>query len=102
MSETVATKRVPVKRWIILGSIALGIYAAFLGPSFLRPVAPVVALPSEPIGINIFGFEITNTILATLVADLILLLAAVNAWRFARSGKLIPSGFHNFFEMEKV
>lgn len=99
MSDTVVKKRVPVKRWIILGLIALGIYAAFLGPTFLRPVAPVVTLPSEPIGINIFGFKVTNTILATLLADIILLVAAVNAWRFAKSGKLVPSGFHNFFEM---
>jgi len=99
VTETVTKKRVPVKRWIILGLIALGIYAAFLGPSFLRPVAPVVTLPSEPIGINIFGFEITNTMLATLLADVVLLVVAVNAWRFAKSGKLVPSGFHNFFEM---
>jgi len=42
---------------------------------------------------------VTNTILATLIADVVLLIAAVNAWRFAKSGKLVPSGFHNFFEM---
>lgn len=99
MSEAATKKRVPVKRWIILGLIALGAYAAFFGPTTLRPVAPVVVLPAEPTGINIFGFEITNTILATLLTDLILLIAAINAWRFARSGKLVPSGFHNFFEM---
>ena len=99
MSETATKKRVPVKRWIILGLIALGIYAAFLGPTFLRPVAPVVVLPSEPTGINIFGFEITNTILATLLADIVLLILAFNAWRFAKSGNLVPSGVHNFFEM---
>ncbi len=99
MSETATKKRVPVKRWIILGLIALGIYAAFLGPTYLRPVAPVVVLPSEPIGINIFGFEITNTILATLIADVVLLLLAFTAWRFAKSGNLVPSGVYNFFEM---
>ncbi len=99
MSEAANQKRVPVKRWIILGLIGLGTYAAFFGPSILKPVAPAVVLPAEPIGINILGFEITNTILATLLTDLVLLIAALNAWRFARSGNLVPRGFHNFFEM---
>lgn len=99
MSDTATKKRVPVKRWIILGLIALGIYAAFLGPTFLRPVAPVVVLPSEPTGISILGFQITNTILATLLTDLILLLLAYSAWRYAKSGNLVPSGVYNFFEM---
>lgn len=99
MSETATKKRVPVKRWIILGLIALGVYAAFLGPSILKPIAPVVVLPAEPTGLTIAGFEITNTILATLLVDVVLLIAAINAWRFAKSGKLVPTGFHNFFEM---
>jgi F-type H+-transporting ATPase subunit a len=99
VSEAATQKRTPVKRWIILGLIALGVYAAFFGPSILRPVAPAVVLPAEPIGIRIFGFELTNTILATLLTDLVLLLAALNAWRFTRSGNLVPSGFQNFFEM---
>jgi F-type H+-transporting ATPase subunit a len=58
-----------------------------------------VKLPGEPIGVSIFGFEITNTILATLIADVVLLVSAWIAWRFAQSGKLVPSGFYNFFEM---
>lgn len=98
MTEPVAKKRIPVKRWIILGLIALGIYAAFIGPSLLKPISPVVVLPPEPTGLTIFGFEITNTILATLIADLLLILLAIGAYRFVKRGSLLPSGIYNAFE----
>ena len=98
MTEPVAKKRIPVKRWMILGVIALGAYAAFFGPSLLKPISPVVVLPPEPTGLSIFGFEITNTILATLIADILLILLAIGAYRFVKSGKLVPGGFYNAFE----
>ena len=96
MSEATKTRRFGFKRWIILGLTALGIYAAFIGPSYLKPISPVVVLPAEPISPNSL---ITNTMLATLVADVVLLLFAFGAWRFHKSGKQIPSGFYNFFEV---
>jgi F-type H+-transporting ATPase subunit a len=83
---------------MILGVIALGAYAAFFGPSLLKPISPVVVLPPEPTGLSIFGFEITNTILATLIADILLILLAIGAYRFVKSGKLVPGGFYNAFE----
>lgn len=88
--------RYGVKRWIILGLIGIGIWATFLGPTILRPIKPVVALPAEPI---LPGAWMTNTMLATLIADVLLILMAIGATRFARSGKLVPSGFYNFFEV---
>ena len=98
MSEGKPKKRFGVKRWIILALIAVGFYAAFRGPTILRPISPVVVLPPEPIGLTIGGFEITNTILATLLADLILILIAIGAYRFVKSGNLVPGGFFNAFE----
>jgi F-type H+-transporting ATPase subunit a len=98
VSEEKPKKRFGVKRWIILGLIAVGAYCAFFGPSILKPISPVVVLPPEPIGISIGGFEITNTILATLIADVLLILMAIGAYRFVKSGKLVPSGFFNAFE----
>ena len=98
MSET-TKKRRPVKRWIVLALIAAGIYAAFIGPSTLKPISPVVVLPAEPTGLSIFGFTITNTILATLLADLVLVLLAWGAYRFSKKGSLVPKGFYNAFEM---
>ena len=96
--EAKTKKRTPVKRWLVLGLVALGIYAAFIGPSILKPISPVVVLPGEPTGLSVAGFQITNTILATLIADVLLALMAFGALRFFRSGKLVPSGFYNFFE----
>lgn len=98
MSEVKPKKRFGVKRWIILALIAVGVYAAFIGPTILKPISPTVVLPAEPIGISIGGFKVTNTILATLLADIILILIAIGAYRFVKSGKLVPSGFFNAFE----
>jgi F-type H+-transporting ATPase subunit a len=98
VSEEKPKKRFGVKRWIILALFAVGIYCAFMGPSILKPISPVVVLPPEPIGVFIGNFELTNTILATLLADLILILIAIGAYRFVKSGKLVPGGFFNAFE----
>ncbi len=98
MSEVKPKKRFGLKRWIILALFAAGIYAAFIGPSILKPVSPVVVLPAEPTGLHIGSFQITNTILATLLADLLLILMAIGTYRFTKTGKLVPSGFYNAFE----
>ena len=98
MNEVKPKKRFGVKRWIILAIFGVGIYAAFIGPSILKPVSPVVVLPAEPTGLHIGGFQITNTILATLLADLLLILLAISTYRFVKSGKLVPGGFYNAFE----
>ena len=96
--DTQKEKRFGVKRWIVLALIAIGIYVSFMGPTFLRPITPVVVLPPEPTGLAIGNFQITNTILATLLADLVLLLLAFGAWRFSKTGKLVPQGAYNSFE----
>jgi F-type H+-transporting ATPase subunit a len=98
VSEVKPKKRFGVKRWIILALFAAGIYAAFIGPSILKPVSPVVVLPAEHTGLHIGSFQITNTILATLLADLLLILMAIGTYRFTKTGKLVPSGFYNAFE----
>jgi len=98
VSDTEKKKRFPIKRWIILALILAGAYAAYWGPSYLAPINPVVVLPAEPIGPHIFGIPLTNTILATLLSDLILILMVFVAWRFYKSGKQVPSGFTNLFE----
>jgi len=96
--EEKTKKRVPVKRWIVIALVIAGIYAAFIGPSILKPISPVVVLPGEPTGLAIGGFQITNTILATLIADVLLLLLGIGAARFHASGKKVPSGIYNAFE----
>jgi len=85
-----------LKRWIVLILIVLGGYLAFGARGIWTPVSPAVKLPGEPIWP---GVPITNTFLATLLADLLLVAMAFGAWRFSRSGKLVPQGFYNFFEL---
>jgi F-type H+-transporting ATPase subunit a len=88
-----------VKRWIVLVLILIGVWAAFIAPSqglgILKPAPPGVVLPAEPIAP---GSPITNVLLGTLVADLVLVLMAFGAWRFCSSGKLVPEGFYGFTE----
>jgi F-type H+-transporting ATPase subunit a len=98
VSEVKPIRRFGVKRWIILALVAIGIYCAFIGPSILKPITPQVSLAAENTGLHIGSLPITNTMLATLVADVILILMALGVFRFIRSGKLVPSGFYNAFE----
>ncbi|MEK7278491.1 MAG: F0F1 ATP synthase subunit A [Chloroflexota bacterium] len=110
MSET-AQKRIPVKRWIILFLIGLGGYLAFGVGGILKPVSPAVVLPGEPVwhGVNILPalpflgilapLPLTNTLLATFVADIVLLVIALGVWRFTARGNLVPQGFYNFVEL---
>ena len=93
MSDTKPKKRFHVKTLLILLLVAAGAYAAFWGPSILKPVNPVVVLPGEHTGLSLFGLEITNTMLATLLADVILIVMGFSAWRFSKSGQLVPKGF---------
>ncbi len=85
MSEPQKKRRFGFFRWIVLGLILLGVYAAFFGPSILKPVSPAVILAAEPIwpGAEILGISFTNTMLATLIADIILILLAMKASRFS-------------------
>ncbi len=96
--EVKPKRRIGVKRWIVLALIIAGVYAAFIGPSILKPIAPVVIMAAEPTGLHIGNFQISNSMLATLLADLVLLLIAYSAYRFVRSGKIVPQGFYNAFE----
>jgi F-type H+-transporting ATPase subunit a len=98
VNEVETKKRIPVKRWIVLALIAVGIYAAYMGPSILRPVSPPVVMPAENTGLHIGSFQITNSVLSTLLVDLILIIMAVGVYRFIKSGKLVPTGFFNIFE----
>jgi F-type H+-transporting ATPase subunit a len=100
VSEVQKKRRFGFFRWIVLGLIAAGIYAAYFGPSILKPVSPIVSLPPEPIwpGLEIIGVSFTNTILATLIADIILIWLAIKASRHLKTGTLVPSGVYNAFE----
>jgi F-type H+-transporting ATPase subunit a len=92
-------RRVAIKRWLVLILILAGGWFAFGPNASIRPISPPVILPGEAIGLSIAGFPITNTLLATLVADVVLILIALlSVQAFVRRGSLVPQGFYNFFE----
>ncbi len=84
-----------VNRWFVLLFIILG----FIGARAYSPILPHIQLPAEhwmeeplftaPI---IGEFYFTNTIFATLIADVILLLIAFIVYRAIRGGDLVPTG----------
>jgi len=90
MVETPPKKwRYGINRWIILGLIILNIYFVYF---VYYPVLPHIQLPAENVSATpLFGdFYLTNTMVATLLADVILILMAFAVSRAVRSGKLIP------------
>ena len=93
---TTANRRFGFKRWIILALVLLGGILAFGVGGVFTPISPVVVIPGEPVIPGVDWF--TNTMLATLIADLVLLALAWGAFQFSKSGKLVPSGINNAFE----
>jgi len=96
--EETPKRRFGVKRWIVLALIILGAYLQF-GP--LPPVQPNIFLPGEPLPftIPILNQPLTNTMLAMLVVDFLILIMAFYIWRKTKSGNLVPTGFYNLLEM---
>lgn len=82
-----------VNRWFVLLFIILGGYAA----SFYPPIQPHVQLPAEPLSGTLFkvagqDFQFTNTMVAMLIADVILLLIGFGVYRAIKGGSLVLKG----------
>lgn len=88
--------RYGVNRWIILVLVILNIIAV----QFYAPVLPHIQLPAENVSkAPLFGdFYLTNTLIATAIADVILILIAIAVSRAVRSGELIPKGIPGAIE----
>lgn len=90
-----------VNRWFVLLFIILGYFGARAYP----PVRPHIQLPAEvltegpvlqlPVVGELF---LTNTLVATLIADLVLILLAVSVNRAVRSGEMVLTGFAGMME----
>ena len=95
--------RYGVNRWIILVLVILNIIAV----RAYAPVLPHIQLPAENVSteplftipLPLFGpFYLTNTLVATIIADVILILIAFAVMRAIRSGELIPKGIPGAIE----
>ncbi len=96
MEEPRRKWRYGINRWIILVLVILNIFAV----RFYAPVLPHIQLPAENVSRTpLFGdFYLTNTMVATLIADVILILIAITVTRAVRSGELIPKGIPGAIE----
>ncbi|MES0359925.1 MAG: FoF1 ATP synthase subunit a [Anaerolineales bacterium] len=88
--------RYGVNRWVILVLVILNIIAV----QFYAPVLPHIQLPAENVSRSpLFGnFYLTNTLIATIIADVVLILIAFAVTRAVRSGELIPRGIPGAIE----
>jgi F-type H+-transporting ATPase subunit a len=104
------------KRWIVIGLFVLAGVFGFVGPRWFgpfKPIIPTVALASEEIwpgariipaftigGFSFPGVPFSNSILAILLADLVLILIAVFIVRpYVRGSNPVPSKPYAAFEM---
>jgi len=88
-----------VNRWFVLAFMIASFFAARAYP----PIQPHVQLPAEVVFHTGFKFngqdvDITNTIVAMLVADVILLLIALGVRRATRKENAVPKGISSAVE----
>jgi F-type H+-transporting ATPase subunit a len=98
---------------VVLCSISSGFLGALGGGNTgllhsigLDPILPTIKLPAEmvvPMGkIGPFNVGLTNTMVATILVDIVLVVLAIVATAKIRSGSkeaLVPRGLQNLFEM---
>jgi F-type H+-transporting ATPase subunit a len=90
-------------KWVIF--IALVVFACYWMSNFVSlGKFPTVSLPAETVfsigGEN--GFKVTSTLIATVIADIVLVLFALAATRKIRAGSPeaeVPRGSQNIFEL---
>ncbi|NIR64129.1 MAG: hypothetical protein GWO08_06860, partial [Gammaproteobacteria bacterium] len=80
-----------IHRWIFLVVLILSGVAAY----FFSPIQPHVQLPAENVShYPIFdNFYMTNTLIATIIVDVLLLILAFSVRRATRKGTLFLTGF---------
>lgn len=86
---------IPNRYFVLLFIVASVVVHYIIGVGVLQPH---VQLPAENLFPIAGDFYLTNTLLATLIADIILILIALSVRRAATSGELIPSGFSGAVE----
>ncbi len=97
MEETKARKwRWGLNRWFVLAFIVLGIIGAQMFP----PVQPHIQVAAENVSheplirSEVLGdIYLTNTMLAMIVVDIIILLLVIAVQRYVKSGSLVPKGW---------
>lgn len=89
-------------RWILLGLIILSV----IGVNLIAPVQPHIQVAAENLSskplftLPVIGdFYLTNTLLAMLLMDVVIVLIALGVRRAAKKNELAPGGIGSVFEM---
>jgi F-type H+-transporting ATPase subunit a len=83
-----------INRWLVFGLVGLGIWVSFF---VIPPIQPHIQLPAENVTGELFNFagqpfHLTNTLIATILADIIVLALGFSVWMSTRGGNLVPKG----------
>jgi F-type H+-transporting ATPase subunit a len=91
-----------VNRWIVLGLIVLNVIAV----RQFSPILPHIQLPAEPVvprplfTLPVIGqFYLTNTLVATLIADVLLIAVGFSVWLAIRRGEMVLTGIAGMIEV---
>lgn len=89
-----------IHRWLLLLVIVGAVYVFSIYP----PIQPHVQLPAEPLTPTLFTFAgqditLTNTFVATIIADIILVLIARGIYKQVNQGKSVLEGLAGIFGM---
>lgn len=89
-------------RWIVLGFIIL----TAIGVNFIAPVQPHIQVAAENLSakplftLPVLGdFYLTNTLLATLMMDIVIIVIALIIRNAAKKDPIAPKGLAGGFEM---
>jgi F-type H+-transporting ATPase subunit a len=95
VEETQAKRRFGLFRWLIVLLIVANVFAA----RAIAPVLPAIEVPAEKIT-HLFGdYYLTNTLVATLIGDVILILMAFAVFRATRRGQDVLTGVAGIVEL---
>jgi F-type H+-transporting ATPase subunit a len=93
--ETKTRRRYGLFRWIIVLIIVLNVLAA----QAISPIQPHIQVGAEEVTYLFSDFALTNTMIATLVGDLILILLAFTVFRATRRGEPVLKGIAGVVEV---
>lgn len=86
---------------VVVGVVFCGLFPFVIMPSWgIGMALPVIAVPGEVVvEKGLFGIDLTNTLIGTILADIMVLIFALAAWRASRGWtKEIPGRFQSFAE----
>lgn len=101
MTETETKRKFGINRWVVV----LLLVAIVVMAGIVAPIRPVVMLPGEPltehgITLPVLGeIKLTNTLLTTVIVDLLLILAAIGVARGVGDGTRPPKGIALVFDV---